>query len=124
MRPESFKVPNSAIAKIVEEALLRRFDFCDDGIIEVYPEHTFGVKCKKINSRKKWEKWATKTRYKAQQYINRTAILFIRLLVDEDDSVLFLCLENRRHIGNDSDLLIASRRLLQQIKDFVNSIHN
>ena len=102
----------------MEEALLKKFDFCDDGIIGVFPKDTFGVKCKTKN---KGRRRAT-TKYDAQQYINRAGTLFIRLFVDEDDSVLFVCLENRRHIGSDGNLLNASRRLLQQIKHYARTI--
>lgn len=117
MRPECFKVRTSERAKLVEEALLNKFDFCDDGIIGVFPKDTFGVNCKTKNNGRRWA-----TKYDAQQYINRAGTLFIRLLVDEDDSVLFVCLENRRHIGSDRNLLNSSRRLLQQIKDYANSV--
>ncbi len=119
MRPETFKVQNTKKAKLVEDALINEFDFCNDGKIDVLPKDAFGVKCRQP----KLKRWQS-TKYQAQQYINRKGILFIRLFVDEDDSVLFVCLENRRHIGSDRNLLNESRRLLIQIKTFAQSIES
>lgn len=116
---------HSNVAKVVEEALLKRFDFCDDGKISVKPEDIrlhFGVEYKINNSKKGG--WRADTSFFAQQYINRIGTLFIRLLPDKNDTVVFVVLENRRHIGSNNELLLSARRLLRQLKDLVKSIDN
>jgi hypothetical protein len=105
--------------------LLTRFNFCNDGKVEVDTNHvklTFGVECK-IEDNGRRRQWAPKN-YFAQQYVSRSGMLFIRLLWDQNDSVLFVIIENCRQLGKRDDIVVCARRLLAELNDFVRSIKN
>lgn len=88
------------------------FDFCDDGIIPVYPDDvkTFGVELKMLNGEKKQS---------SKQYISRNGLLIIRKLENQDDKIVFVCIENRILIGNDPGKLTQSRDLLKTRRDLL-----
>lgn len=122
MRPETFRVHSIEKAKRVEYTLITEYGFCDDGKVAVNPADamTFGVKCKLDDTKRRW--WSKAI--DAQQYISRTGTLFVRLMLDQNDTVVFICLENRTHIGSNHELLVDTRRLLAQLKDFAKSVNN
>mmetsp|Transcript_13055 Transcript_13055/g.19778 ORF Transcript_13055/g.19778 Transcript_13055/m.19778 type:complete len:250 (+) Transcript_13055:2444-3193(+) len=123
IRPESIFVNSVEKAKIVEQALINKYNFCEDGKVSVYPEDvklTFGVEYDMDYSKRRW----FQRTFLAQQYINRAGTIFIRLLLHKREKVLFVFLENRKHIGSNNELLDSTRKLQSQLKDMIETINN
>jgi hypothetical protein len=118
--PESISVPTPEKAIEIENALVHKFRFCDDGKYPVFPkdaEKIFGVKLA-VNSRASaWK------RVLAQQYIHRSGTLFVRLLRDiQQQSVTFIFIENRRLIGNSKQMLDSARCIFGEINQFISDL--
>ncbi len=109
-------------AKVVEQALVNKYNFCEDGKISVYPEDVklaFGVEYDMDITKRRW----FQRTFLAQQYINRAGTLFVRLLPHKRDMVFFVLLENRKHMGSNTDLLDSTRKLLAQLKDMIETVN-
>ena len=105
MRPESICVSDRNKALMVERALVANYGFCDDDKRVVFArdvEKTFDIK-------------VSEKRVYARQYIHRSGTLFVRLLRDINQSITFVFLENRMHIGNSSQMQAQARTIFGNV---------
>lgn len=103
--------------------MINTLNFCDDGKVAIYPTDAFvfGVKLKLDTSHERRRSSFNRCTL-AQQYISRTGTLFVRVLLDQNDTVTFICLENRRLIASNNHLLLTVRSLIAQLKELAQSI--
>ena len=99
-------------------ALVDEFDFIDDGKHLVEASDVREIFDLNFPSRQRRQV----RRVSAQQYVHFSATLLIRVLQDERGCVLFIFLENRRHIGTDADLLQIARGTFYDVADFIETI--
>ena len=122
-RPETISVPNREKSQLVERALIQQFGFCDDGkklVRSEDAEKAFGVKFRPIENKcKRSGKTILKYHAWVQQYIHRSGTLFVRLLHDANQSVTLVFLENRRLIGNDTQLKFTAKSSFRAVNSFI-----
>ncbi len=121
VRPESIFVRESGKAELVETALREKFGFFSDGNFNVWPrdvEEAYNIKISKPTGR-----LSRVRKIVAPQYVHRSGTLFVRVIKCVNQSVVFLFLENRKHIGDNKEMLRTARMIFRDIVSFTSELN-
>merc|ERR1712137_1147654 len=108
-------------AELVETALREKFGFFSDGNFNVWPrdvEEAYNIKISKPTGR-----LSRVRKIVAPQYVHRSGTLFVRVIKCVNQSVVFLFLENRKHIGDNKEMLRTARMIFRDIVSFTSELN-